>query len=323
MRSLLAVLVLLLAVLPAQAQQPANALPESWLPTESFGPADTQATPDTTTPWRYYPLHVGDIWEYEENDGMMQRYLIEKDTLLNGKRYFKQRREVYFADLSPGQSVALFLRYDTTRHQVIIGGRSGNEGLFLETECPLNVEADSLHTCSQGERYYVRLFYDGLLVFGEGAGRGLDTVRTSVKSFATLSEIRYAAGIGLVYKEVEGHTMGLSYYRVGNIEHGQRRIAVAAEDEAVTRRGVLRMEQTGPQPTRDRATLRVALPEAARVTVEVFDLVGRRVAVLLDGPQAAGTHEVAVDTRALLSGMYLVRLTSGSQVRTARLHVLR
>ena len=228
-RQLLALLVLVLAVLPAHAQDPANALPVSWLHTESVGPAHTQATPDTTTPWRYYPLHVGHIWESEENDGGMQRYLIEKDTLMGGRRYFKQRREGYFADLSPGQSFSLFLRYDTTRHQVIEGGRSGDE--YLLSECPLNVAADTVHTCSQGGRYYVRLFYDGPLVFGEGAGRGLDTVRTSVKWFERLGETRYAAGIGLVYLAVEDYAIGLSYYRVGGVEHGRRRIAVAAQDE--------------------------------------------------------------------------------------------
>lgn len=78
-----------------------------------------------------------------------------------------------------------------------------------------------------------------------------------------------------------------------------------------------------PQPAPGRATLQVTLPEAATAKVEVFDLVGRRVMVLMDGPQAAGAHEVPVEASMLPSGMYLVRLTSGLRVRTERLHIVR
>lgn len=305
MRSLLAVVALLLAVLPLHAQHPANALPVSWRPTEPVGPADTQATPDTTTPWRYFPLHVGNVWEYEDNSGRLQRYLIEKDTLLNGKRFFKQRREVYQADLSPGQSFSLFLRYDTTRHQAMIGGRSGYEDFFVETRCPLNVEADSLHMCGQNTPVYVRLFYDGSLVFGEGAGRGPDTVRTSVKSFANLTEYRYAAGIGLVYKGVEDYAMSLSYYRVGGIEHGQRRIVVAAQDEdslaPIPGVGVVY-----PNPFRDHLYVRLgSIYEEARI--DVFDMLGRRISFQVKrAADAKGIVGVAMPP--LVPGSYVLRI---------------
>ncbi|HLA64848.1 MAG TPA: hypothetical protein VK610_10505, partial [Rhodothermales bacterium] len=51
-----------------------------------------------------------------------------------------------------------------------------------------------------------------------------------------------------------------------------------------------------PNPTQGVTTLRMTLPESAAVTLEVYDLTGRRVALLADGvPMAADSHEVSFD----------------------------
>ncbi len=55
--------------------------------------------------------------------------------------------------------------------------------------------------------------------------------------------------------------------------------------------------------------MRLALAEASEVTVAVFDVLGRRVAVLHEGQTEAGTHRLAFDGAALPSGVYLVRAT--------------
>ncbi|GAA4037159.1 hypothetical protein GCM10022409_22620 [Hymenobacter glaciei] len=62
------------------------------------------------------------------------------------------------------------------------------------------------------------------------------------------------------------------------------------------------------------ATLYYQLPTAAAVTVEVCDLLGRRVATALAAEtQAAGEHRVALAGVALAPGLYLVRLRAGQQ----------
>jgi hypothetical protein len=42
----------------------------------------------------------------------------------------------------------------------------------------------------------------------------------------------------------------------------------------------------------------------------IYDILGREVAVLVDGAMSAGFHEVTFDARALSSGMYIYRLTT-------------
>ena len=78
-----------------------------------------------------------------------------------------------------------------------------------------------------------------------------------------------------------------------------------------------------PNPTAARANVRYSLPEAGDVRVEALDVLGRRVALLADGPQAAGAHVAAFDASALPAGVYVLRLTAGGLTATARITVAR
>ena len=79
-----------------------------------------------------------------------------------------------------------------------------------------------------------------------------------------------------------------------------------------------------PNPARAETTLRWGLPAAAPVDVRVFDLLGREVARVVEGEQAAaGWHETRLDASPLASGVYVVRIQSGTEVRTRRIVVIR
>lgn len=68
----------------------------------------------------------------------------------------------------------------------------------------------------------------------------------------------------------------------------------------------------GTHPFTDEARLWLTLPEAADVRAEAFDAVGRRVSVVAAGPRAAGVHALTLDGRALTPGVYVLRVTVGS-----------
>ncbi|PAP75677.1 endonuclease/exonuclease/phosphatase family protein [Rubrivirga marina] len=65
-----------------------------------------------------------------------------------------------------------------------------------------------------------------------------------------------------------------------------------------------------PNPSDGPTAFRVTLPRAGAVTVEVFDVLGRRVAVAFDGRLAAGAHRLPFDATALTPGVYLFRVTT-------------
>lgn len=83
------------------------------------------------------------------------------------------------------------------------------------------------------------------------------------------------------------------------------------------------LEQNYPNPFNPETRLRFALPEAAHVTVQVFDALGRQVAVLLDENRPAGRFEVAFDAADLPSGIYLARMHSGGYIGVVKMMLLK
>ena len=78
-----------------------------------------------------------------------------------------------------------------------------------------------------------------------------------------------------------------------------------------------------PNPVRGRLAVAFGAAEAAPVRASVFDALGREVAVLADGPFEAGRHEVSLDTAAMPSGVYVVRVVVGGDVQTKQVTVVR
>ena len=79
-----------------------------------------------------------------------------------------------------------------------------------------------------------------------------------------------------------------------------------------------------PNPSRMSTVLRFTLPDAAGVTLRVYDLAGRRVASLLEsGSLRAGAHEIPLDTRGWRPGVYLCRIEADGRSMTRRMLILR
>lgn len=85
----------------------------------------------------------------------------------------------------------------------------------------------------------------------------------------------------------------------------------------------VRLHTPHPNPAQDRATVTFDVAEAGPVRVEVLDVLGRSVALLADGPVAAGEHTLTWEAGTLPSGLYLVRLSTGDAAQTQRLTLAR
>lgn len=93
--------------------------------------------------------------------------------------------------------------------------------------------------------------------------------------------------------------------------------------EASLRPTEFALEDNAPNPVRQATTIRYALPEAAAVSLTVYDAMGREVDRLVDGVKPAGFHEVQFDASELSSGIYIYRLTAGTFTETRRMVVVR
>jgi hypothetical protein len=79
------------------------------------------------------------------------------------------------------------------------------------------------------------------------------------------------------------------------------------------------LDQNYPNPFNPTTTNQYGLPNAGDVSLEVFDMTGRRVATLVNETKAAGWHNVTFDASSLASGMYIYRIQSGAFVTTRKL----
>ena len=84
-----------------------------------------------------------------------------------------------------------------------------------------------------------------------------------------------------------------------------------------------RLEQNYPNPAAAESTIRFWLPSPASVNLTVFDLLGRKVAVVENAHRSAGEHSVSLSVRGWPGGVYLYRLQAGSNVATRTLLVTR
>lgn len=85
--------------------------------------------------------------------------------------------------------------------------------------------------------------------------------------------------------------------------------AIATDSEGPGNVGV---HPNYPNPFRQSTRIAFDLPRAETVTIEVFDLYGRKLATLADGAYGPGSHSVRWQARGLASGVYLYRLQAGT-----------
>jgi hypothetical protein len=75
-------------------------------------------------------------------------------------------------------------------------------------------------------------------------------------------------------------------------------------------------QQNYPNPFNPMTNIAFTLPRDGNVRLQVFDVRGRLVDTLIDGPTTAGSHTVPFDGTGLASGTYFYRLQGGGEVVT-------
>ncbi len=99
------------------------------------------------------------------------------------------------------------------------------------------------------------------------------------------------------------------------LEPGSNVIAGVADEpgQLATR---FELYQNYPNPFNPRTVVSSQLPVASEVRLAIYDLLGREVAVLVNGRRAAGSYQDTFDASSLASGVYFYRLTAGSFIQT-------
>ncbi len=84
------------------------------------------------------------------------------------------------------------------------------------------------------------------------------------------------------------------------------------------------LNQNYPNPFNPSTVIRFGIPQSGEVRLEVFDLLGRRVATLVDNERkSAGYHQVSFDASNLASGIYFYRIVAGKYVDSKRMTLIK
>ena len=83
------------------------------------------------------------------------------------------------------------------------------------------------------------------------------------------------------------------------------------------------IEQNYPNPFNPSTNINYSLPEASSVTIVVYDLLGQKVAELVNTEKAAGYHTVAFDASALSSGIYIYQIKAGAFSQTKKMMLIK
>jgi hypothetical protein len=99
-------------------------------------------------------------------------------------------------------------------------------------------------------------------------------------------------------------------------------IVVSNENESVLP-SRLSLNQNYPNPFNPTTTISFNLPETGDVTLTIYDLLGRKIANLIDGRLLSGEHSFNFDGSGLSSGVYIYKLQLGNESLTRKMLLLK
>jgi len=97
---------------------------------------------------------------------------------------------------------------------------------------------------------------------------------------------------------------------------------VSIESDASVIPASITLSQNFPNPFNPSTSIRFELPSSDLVQLNIYDMLGRRVATLLNESMPAGMHTVSFDASGLASGTYIYRLTSSGGSNLTRMMTL-
>ncbi|WP_114782504.1 T9SS type A sorting domain-containing protein [Botryobacter ruber] len=88
---------------------------------------------------------------------------------------------------------------------------------------------------------------------------------------------------------------------------------------AETKNASFNLGQNYPNPFHAATTIAFELKKAGHVTLEVYDITGKRVAMLAEGLKTAGVHEVKLNNSNLKNGIYFYKLSANGATATRKM----
>ena len=153
------------------------------------------------------------------------------------------------------------------------------------------------------------------------------------------TSVHFTTNFGQTWTTLSNNLSTMMYVRAMMVKGGYIYIALADGGTGAFRRPVpgvtsveriargtpdeVRLDQNFPNPFNPTTTLSFSLPQPDRVSLAIYDILGREVARLVDGILRAGTYSVQWNASGVASGVYFGRLTGSAGTLTRKMIVSR
>lgn len=254
----------------------------------------------------YFPLAVGNLWEYWEVPGSYWHVEAARDTLMpNGLTYTFLQGEFGGYFRQSGSMVYQF--YSFLNDELLRYDFSRTTG---DTVAIWYLQGDTIVTTVQSDEV------------AEYLGRMLRTwVFFEHHSYSSYyASYRVADSLGLTSFQGEVLGYGLRGAIIDGVQYG---IITGVENSASQQPIGIVLHQNYPNPFNASTLIRFEIPFNKFVALRVFDLLGREIVVLVNEERVAGTHTVKFNASDLPSGTYFYRLQTEGSVQIKKLVLLR
>ncbi len=256
---------------------------------------------------KFFPMHVRDLWQYVyyDHDNDTLEYFenkIIKDTLVNNLQFFKM-----------------------LKHYYLYYYRTDNEGVLrvLDTyDCDSDGITDEEFLGDSLDVPYQTMYhsyFDIVHIVRDTMWYVIDNDTLFTRMVFTIGgELFYTDRIGLtmIWPE-QNEPIYLTGAIINGVTHGT---LVGIEDEPNgIKPAKFELEQNYPNPFNPTTNINFTLPKDSNVRLSVYNLLGQKVAALMDKPLTAGQYHVTFNGSDLPSGVYFYRLQAGKYSQTRKM----
>jgi len=272
-------------------------------------------------PNSFFPYSVGNIWEYDMPYGEIARIEIIRDSV--GKDGFVYL--FYGSIFDPSWSI------DTASSVVyFLPTRSNNQYYKLTADSgdTWMVAYEDSSGGSQGIRALVKNKYPSI-VFGsptvlmEIEYYELNWGDTVINDFSwKINTETLASGFGLILNWYE-EPGGLNKLIRGCVIDGDTFGIITAIKEDIKLLEEFYLSQNYPNPFNPSTNIKYVMGSRQNVSLVVYDVLGNKVAVLVNEEMPAGEYEVTFNGSGLASGVYVYRLKTNGKIISKKMILIK
>ena len=122
--------------------------------------------------------------------------------------------------------------------------------------------------------------------------------------------------------------LGMGYFSFGNAKLIPRDstdvvIGPTAIQQVDNLPGSFALEQNYPNPFNPSTTIKYHIAEASKVKLTIYDIIGRKIANLVQARQAPGEYTITFDASQLATGVYFYKLEAGNFTKTHKMLLIK